>query len=112
MAHGMRRKYIMPAKDVARRRWKGGHCFVISKGGLVPSQNRSRETTKPSGVKTTLWRGSPSWRVLIGKVPTIILMSSDKALPTTMGRGIHDSRTVRDFIRSRVYLLRQRQVFT
>ena len=45
-------------------------------------------------------------------IGNVTLVSSDRALPTTVLRGIHDPRAVREIIRSRVYQVSQRQVFT
>ena len=45
-------------------------------------------------------------------IGNVTLVSSDKALPTTVLRGIHDPRAVREIIRSRAYQVSQRQVFT
>jgi uncharacterized membrane protein YdbT with pleckstrin-like domain len=42
----------------------------------------------------------------------VTLLSSDKAFPTTVLRGIQDPRAVREMIRSRAYQVSQRQVFT
>lgn len=45
-------------------------------------------------------------------IGNVTLVSSDKALPMTMLRGIHDPRKIRELIRSRAYQVSQRQVFT
>lgn len=45
-------------------------------------------------------------------IGNVTLVSSDKALPTTVLRGIHDPRSIREIIRSRAYQVSQRQVFT
>ncbi|MEA2238339.1 MAG: hypothetical protein QOC81_3063 [Thermoanaerobaculia bacterium] len=45
-------------------------------------------------------------------IGNVSLVSSDKALPMTMLRGVHDPRKLRELIRSRAYQVSQRQVFT
>jgi Bacterial PH domain len=45
-------------------------------------------------------------------IGNVTLVSSDKTLPTTVLRGIHDPRGIREIIRSRAYQVSQRQVFT
>jgi len=45
-------------------------------------------------------------------IGNVSLVSSDKALPMTMLRGIPDPRKLRELIRSRAYQVSQRQVFT
>jgi hypothetical protein len=45
-------------------------------------------------------------------IGNVTLVSSDKALPVTMLRGVHDPRNLREMIRSRAYQVSQRQVFT
>lgn len=45
-------------------------------------------------------------------IGNVTLVSSDKALPTTMLHGIHDPRAIREMIRARAYQVSQRQVFT
>jgi membrane protein YdbS with pleckstrin-like domain len=45
-------------------------------------------------------------------IGNVTLVSSDKTFPTTVLRGIHDPRAVREIIRSRAYQVSQRQVFT
>lgn len=45
-------------------------------------------------------------------IGNVTLVSSDKALPVTMLRGVHDPRNLREIIRSRAYQVSQRQVFT
>jgi membrane protein YdbS with pleckstrin-like domain len=45
-------------------------------------------------------------------IGNVTLVSSDKELPTTVLRGIHDPRGVREIIRARAYQVSQRQVFT
>jgi len=45
-------------------------------------------------------------------IGNVTLVSSDKALPTTMLHGILDPRSVRELIRARAYQVSQRQVFT
>lgn len=45
-------------------------------------------------------------------IGNVTLVSSDKALPSTMLHGILDPRAVREMIRARAYQVSQRQVFT
>ena len=45
-------------------------------------------------------------------IGNVTLVSSDKALPVTVLRGVHDPRNLREIIRSRAYQVSQRQVFT
>jgi uncharacterized membrane protein YdbT with pleckstrin-like domain len=45
-------------------------------------------------------------------IGNVTLVSSDKALPTTMLRGIHNPRAVRETIRAAAYQVSQRQLFT
>jgi hypothetical protein len=45
-------------------------------------------------------------------IGNVTLVSSDKALPVTVMRGVHDPRNLREIIRSRAYQVSQRQVFT
>ncbi|MEA2166068.1 MAG: hypothetical protein QOK37_4195 [Thermoanaerobaculia bacterium] len=45
-------------------------------------------------------------------IGNVTLVSSDKALPMTTLRGVHDPRKLREIIRSRAYQVSQRQVFT
>ena len=45
-------------------------------------------------------------------IGNVTLVSSDKALPTTVLHGILDPRSVRELIRARAYQVSQRQVFT
>jgi uncharacterized membrane protein YdbT with pleckstrin-like domain len=45
-------------------------------------------------------------------IGNVSLVSSDKALPMTMLRGVPDPRKLRELIRSRAYQVSQRQVFT
>ena len=45
-------------------------------------------------------------------IGNVTLVSSDKALPTTVLHGIHDPRAIREMIRARAYQVSQRQVFT
>ena len=45
-------------------------------------------------------------------IGNVTLVSSDKAFPTTVLRGIHDPRGIRELIRARAYQVSQRQVFT
>jgi len=45
-------------------------------------------------------------------IGNVTLVSSDKALPVTVLRGIHDPRGVREIIRARAYQVSQRQVLT
>lgn len=45
-------------------------------------------------------------------IGNVILISSDKTMPTYALRGIRDPRTVRETIRSHAYQVSQRQLFT
>jgi len=45
-------------------------------------------------------------------IGNVTLISSDKALPTTLLHGIQDPRAIREIIRSHAYQVSQRQVFT
>lgn len=45
-------------------------------------------------------------------IGNVTLVSSDKALPVTVLRGIHDPRAVRETIRAAAYQVSQRQLFT
>jgi uncharacterized membrane protein YdbT with pleckstrin-like domain len=45
-------------------------------------------------------------------IGNVTLVSSDKALPTTVLRGIHNPRNVRETIRAAAYQVSQRQLFT
>ncbi len=45
-------------------------------------------------------------------IGNVTLVSSDKALPTTVLRGIHNPRDVRETIRAAAYQVSQRQLFT
>jgi hypothetical protein len=45
-------------------------------------------------------------------IGNVTLVSSDKTLPVTVLRGVHDPRNLREIIRSRAYQVSQRQVFT
>ena len=45
-------------------------------------------------------------------IGNVKLVSSDKALPVTMLRGIHNPRAVRETIRAAAYQVSQRQLFT
>src|SRR3954470_18268257 len=45
-------------------------------------------------------------------IGNVTLVSSDKALPVTVLRGIHDPRNVRETIRAAAYQVSQRQLFT
>lgn len=45
-------------------------------------------------------------------IGNVTLVSSDKTLPVTVLRGVHDPRGLREIIRSRAYQVSQRQVFT
>jgi hypothetical protein len=45
-------------------------------------------------------------------IGNVTLISSDKALPTTVLHGIHDPRGIREIIRSHAYQVSQRQIFT
>jgi hypothetical protein len=45
-------------------------------------------------------------------IGNVTLVSSDKALPVSVLRGVHDPRNLREIIRSRAYQVSQRQVFT
>lgn len=55
---------------------------------------------------------SQSFMERILGIGNVTLVSSDKALPVTMLRGINDPRAVREMIRARAYQVSQRQVFT
>jgi membrane protein YdbS with pleckstrin-like domain len=55
---------------------------------------------------------SQSFMERILGIGNVTMVSSDKALPVTMLRGINDPRGVREMIRARAYQVSQRQVFT
>jgi hypothetical protein len=45
-------------------------------------------------------------------IGNVTLVSSDKAAPMSLLRGVHDPRKLRELIRARAYQVSQRQVFT